>query len=213
MPTNAQLTEERDTAIAARNEIEERLDKVTAELATAKERGDQEAAARLAAEKRADVADGEIAELKSSLRAYKGSATKARNEVIVLKAELSPEARVIGAMRPPRSDEEALARQNALDQAFADGPMTIVFSDGKRELRELAPLIADGSAWLVTPRGRVLDHEPILEPGDCPRGELPIAGFALLDADGQQVAYSPLPERIIVASGTRVQIPRGSIRF
>lgn len=213
MPTNAELTAQLAEAIKRADAADTRVATLTSDLASANERADDQAAKRQDAEKAGNEAAIEIGTLKSQLRAYKGSATKARKEVTVLKAELSPEARPIGAMKPPRGDDEALLRQNALDHAFANGPTTIVFSDGKRELRELAPLIVDAGAWLVTPHGRVLDHEPILEPGECPRRELPVAGFALLDEAGDQVAYSCLPERIIVASGTRMMIPKGSIRF
>lgn len=213
MPSNAELTAQVAEITTRVETAEARVATLADDLTQANARADGEATRRQEAEKLSDTLTAEVATLMSSLRAYKGSATKARNEVVVLKAELSPEARVIGAMKPARSDEEALLRQNRLDHAFANGLTQILFSDGKRELRELAPLIVDAGAWLVTPHGRVLDHEPLLEPGDCPRGELPIAGFALLDEAGEQVAYHALPERIVVASGTRVQIPRGCIRF
>jgi hypothetical protein len=58
----------------------------------------------------------------------------------------------------------------------------------QREIRELAPRVITGDAWRVTPSGRVLNHEPILEPGDCQREQMSLRGFALLNEAGDQVA-------------------------
>lgn len=212
MPTNAQLTEQLDAATKRADAAEKRVETLSTDLATAAERADAEAKARQDAEKALDAARGEIADLGKSLRAYKGSATRARAEALVLKRERSPEARPIGAMKPPRSEEEAAARAAALEAAFADGPVELVFSDGKREIRELAPLVVDALAWQQTPHGRVLNHEPVLEPVG-PRAEMKLAGFGLLDEAGTQVAYHALPEAITILSGQRMQIPKGCIRF
>jgi hypothetical protein len=98
-------------------------------------------------------------------------------------------------MKPPRNDDEAADRAAELEAAFAQDTTELVFSDGKREIRELAPLTITGDAWRETPHGRVLNHEPLLEPGDCTREQMILRGFGLLNEAGDQVAYAPLNDR------------------
>lgn len=194
------------------DDASKRIAALTTDLTQANERADGEAKARQEAEQLVDERDAEIRQLGSSLRAYKGSATKARTEAGILKRELSPKARPIGAMNPPRGEEEAAERRAALEAAF-QGPTEIVFSDGRREIRELAPLIVTGDAWLATPHHRELNADPILEPVACERQELTLGGFALLNEAGEQVGYCPLPTPIVIGRTQRMRMPRGSIRF
>jgi hypothetical protein len=210
-----QLTDMTNRAAAA----ETRVEQLTADLGRAIERADQEAKARQEAAAELEKADTEIGELRKSLKAYKGSATKARGEVTVLRKQISPQARPIGAMKPAKSDEEAAARSATLAAAFAQDTLELVFSDGKREIRELAPLTISGDAWRIMPSqgpddlGRVLNHEPILEPGDCQREQFDLKGFALINEAGQQVAYRALPDAIRIRRNERFQLPHNTIRF
>jgi hypothetical protein len=192
---------------------EKRVETLTAELASAKSAPTRSARAARKPKRSSTPRAGEIRELGASLKAYKGSATKARNEATILKRELSPESRPIGAMKLGKAPGDEAARAEAIEAAFTSGPTEIVFSDGKREIRELAPLIVDASAWQETPRGRVLNHEPLLEPGFINKPELRLAGFGLLNEAGVQVAYHALPDVITILSGQRMQIPKGCIRF
>jgi hypothetical protein len=157
--------------------------------------------------------DAEIGRLANSLRGYKAAGTKARNEVQVLKAAKSPEARPIGAMPAPADDAARVRRGARLEDALRAGPTQLVFSDGKREIRELEPLIVDGGAWRRSARGETLAFEPLLEPGDMAKPEVAIAGFALLDESGEQVGWCGLPEPIRVPRNGRVLVPANSIRF
>lgn len=192
---------------------EKTIARLTTDLATANERADQASAAAKAAEAKAADLDKANAGLSKSLRAYKGSATKARAEAEVLKAEKSPAMRKIGRMGMP-ADADGRKELDALIAAALDaGPVSIAFSDGKREIRELAPLIVSGGAWRKTPRGQVLDAEPLLDPGKTDKPELSIAGFGLLNEQGDQIAWHQLPEPIRIAGGTRMKLPRGTIRF
>lgn len=150
--------------------------------------------------------------LAKSLRGYKAAGTKARNQIEVLKAEKSPVGRPIG---PLRHEATAAGMRQLLASAVAAGPVTLVFSDGKRELRELNPLIVTGDAWREDPRGMVLKPEahPLLEPGAMTRPQVSIAGVGLLDEAGDQIAWQQLVEPIVVASNGRVKVPAGTIRF
>jgi len=212
-PTNAQLQEqletvskERDKAIDVAATQGERADK-------AEDRLGDEIARRKEAEGEAKRLAEENRGLSGSLRAYKGSATKARDQVLVLKANLSPEARPIGRLPKPKSDAEAANRRERLSVAMRAGPTQLVFSDGKREIRELAPLIIGMDAWWRTGRGETLNAEPILEPGPTTKAHFELAGFGLLDGAGEQIGWCELLEPIVVPSNSKVQIPRGSIVF
>jgi hypothetical protein len=109
---------------------------------------------------------------------------------------------------------KAAERKAALEAAFAMGPTEVVFSDGKREIRELAPLTVTGAdAWRDLPSGRTLNAEPMLEPGDCQRQQMELAGFGLLNEAGEQVGYCPLPDKILISRNQRVMLPLNTIRF
>jgi hypothetical protein len=88
-----------------------------------------------------------------------------------------------------------------------------VFSDGRREIRELAPLIITGDAWRDTPNGRVLNAEIDLEPGDCQRETMELRGFALLNEAGEQVGYCALPDAITIGRNQHFRLPHNTIRF
>src|SRR4051812_30947858 len=102
MPTNAELTAQLGDATKQIAAADKRIATLTEDFANAKSSAEAERVTRQGVEKLNDALATEVAELKSSLRAYKGSATKARGEVIVLKGQLSPELRTIGAMKPAR---------------------------------------------------------------------------------------------------------------
>lgn len=212
-PTKAELQERLAASEKLTTDLEARVARLTTDLTTANERGDQERQRAGTAEARVTELEAETRKLAGSLKAYKGSATKLRAEAEVLKRDLSPEARSVGAPKPPKNDEEAADRAARLEAALRDGPVELVFSDGRREIRELAPLLVTGDAWRVTPRGRVLEAMPMLEPGTIAKPELRVAGIGLLNGDGEQVGWRKLPETILVASGTRVQLPKGTILF
>jgi hypothetical protein len=214
MPTNKELADQLTEMTSRATAAEDRAKELTA--AHEKAIGERDTARKGYAERgrQIDALEREKRELAGQLRAYKGSATKARDQVTVLKARLSPEHRAIGAMKPPKTEEEKAARAEALEAAFAMGPTQIVFSDGKREIRELAPLVVTGlAAWRELPNGRTLNDEPMLEPGDCQRQQLHLAGFGLLNEAGEQVAYCALPDPIVISRNQRVMLPRNTIRF
>lgn len=217
--TNAELTEQLAGMTKRAIEAEARTQTLAADLVAANGRADEATKARQDAEAAHDATREELRATSASLKAFKGSATKARASAEVLKKQLSPEARPIGAMKPARSEQEDADRTAALEAAFAADTTELVYSDGRREIRELAPLAVTGSAWRQVPSrgqgdlGRVLDHEPLLEPGDCGRETLELRGFGLLNEAGEQVAYQALPEPIVIPRNRLFQLPKGTIRF
>lgn len=217
--TIAELQAQLETAIGARNELEDRHNAVTADLATVTAQRDQHAGAVMRLTEANAAQAGEIRSLSASLSAFKGSATRARNEALVLKREKSPEARAIPAFAKATADKgatEDVERQRAriaFEDALRAGPIELVFSDGKREIRELAPLAVAGDAWREDARGFTLKFEPLLEPGEMARPEVSIVGVAALDEAGDQLAWQRWVEPVSVPRNGRVQLTAGHIRF
>lgn len=147
--------------------------------------------------------EADLAEARRSLTAQKGAATKARNEAEVLKLERSPKGRKIGRPRalfgkPAVPFDAELARL-----AIDEGEVEIVFSDGKAEIVELAPIRVGGDAWRRGARGYGLIPSIELEPGEMDAPEVKVAGFGILAA-GEQIGWQELPEPIVVRRNSRV---------
>jgi len=212
-PTTAELEQQLETSEKQRAAAVKAHEKASADLATVTGQRDEAAASvkGLTAQNKAQAE--EIRVLSNSLRAYKSSATRARNEAHVLQGKKPPQARAVTELPASADDAERRAAGERFEKAIYGGPTTLVFSDGKREIRELAPLIVDGGAWRSSARGHLLDHEPLLEPGEMAKPLVEIAGFGLLDEAGRQVGWCPLPEPIVVPRNGRVQVPANTIRF
>lgn len=139
---------------------------------------------------------GEISSLKFKLAAQKGQATRARSEVSVLKLERSPVSRPVVPMEEPRM-------RAVIEEALDAGEVEIVFSDGRVEILELAPVRVLGDAW-QRGGGRLMLRPAVeLEPGDMDRPEVAVAGFGLF-AGGEQIAWRALPEAVKVPRNGRV---------
>lgn len=195
------------------NQLIETNAALAAELEEARASSARQADQLVARGRRIEALEAERDALAKSLRGYKSSATKARNEATLLKAQQSPEARKIGALPPPADDAARDAQRAAIDAAIAAGPVTLVFSDGRKEVRELAPLIVTGEAWRRRAHGLVLQVRPTLEPGDMARPKVDVAGVALLDEAGAQVGWRGFPESVEVPRHGRVELAIGSIFF
>lgn len=183
-----------------RSRLDQRVGELTSELASANERADRERERADAAEKRAEEAETAGAELARRLSATKGVATKAKREAEVLRLEKSPVSRPVGAPTQPY-DRDALAA--ALDA----GDVEIVFSNGHRELHELAPLQVGGDAFQRGSRGFALKQAVEVEPGPMDAERIEVRGFGLL-ADGVQVGWCGLPAPVSVPRNGRVQFDR-----
>ncbi|MEA3053550.1 MAG: hypothetical protein QOG72_2453 [Sphingomonadales bacterium] len=146
---------------------------------------------------------GKAEAAEASLRAQKGAATKARQEVAVLRLERSPTPRKIGR-RTGLFGKAAEPYDPAAARAAIDaGEVEIVFSDGREEIVELAPVSAAGDAWQRGARGYALRDPILLEPGEIDAPELRVAGFGIL-AGGEQIGWRELPDDIVVPRNGRV---------
>lgn len=145
----------------------------------------------------------ELGEVKASLTATRGHATRAKNEAAVLREARSPTPRKVG--RPvARFGKPGVAYSPELAAIAIAGEesVEIVFSNGKAEIIDLAPVTARAHAWLQS-RGRHMLREAVeLEGGDA---DLEVAGFALL-AGGEQVGWCELPEPVRVPKHGRVRL-------
>lgn len=191
---------------------EQRCGQLTTELAAVTENAAKANKAHAELAEQHETVQIELRDTRSSLKAYKGSATRAKGEATVLRKQLSPETRKLGPMKPARNDQEVADRREALDAALAADTTELVFSDGAREIREIAPLTVTGDAWRTSPHHRVLNHEPLLEPGDCQRQEIVLRGVALLNEAGEQVGWCSI-EPLKMYRNHRYQLPQNSIRF
>lgn len=80
----------------------------------------------------------------------------------------------------------------------------VVFSDGKREFTEIAPLLVAGDVWAKVIGGLAL-RVPELTVQAPQDGGLPLKGYALL-LDGKQVAWAPRPETLILGGGRQFNL-------
>ena len=121
----------------------------------------------------------------------------------------------LGKLSSPRLGR-VFDRQRLFERldALRDGPVTLVFSDGRREIRDLDPLIVNGDAWRPVPGGLLyVGPEPLLEPGPMTAAKVTVAGVGLLNEAGEQVGWAPFVERIDVPRNGRVKVPAKSILF
>jgi hypothetical protein len=120
----------------------------------------------------------------------------------------SGKGRSIGMMtRPVDAEKHAAVVADALQ-----GQVELVFSDGKKEITGLDPLLVSGAAaWLRHSTGWLLkDRVPLGGPaaGDRP---FEVRGVGLL-VDGKQLAWCQLHDAVTVAAGGTVEL-RDSIIF
>lgn len=130
----------------------------------------------------------------------------------VTEGEQPAQLRSIGPIVVGEDDEMRAGYRKAIDAALA-GDVEIVFSDGRQEIAGLKPVLVSGtSLWETRPMGRMLNR-PIDVSGPAEgRGAYRIAGFGLLDDEGDQIGWCELAEPIVVGPLTRTQI-RQSIIF
>jgi hypothetical protein len=141
--------------------------------------------------------DEEIAALKRQLRSQKGAATKARRQMVEMVEAAKPRA-----IKPMETGELA----DLLVGIDAAEEVVLAFSDGRRELKGIAPRQI-WPAMLTAKRGRLhLAAGELLVTG--PGGTEPsqvLAGVALL-LDGVQVAWSPLERPMTMAPGVTLNL-------
>lgn len=131
----------------------------------------------------------------------------------VMRAPSPAKPRKVGAMKDGEAVTDAgfdddgkplRALSDALDVAAREGKsIEIVFSDGKQELIQVAPIAVEGPAWIDRMQGKFL-LEPIELAGGGP-ASFQVTGYGLL-IDGKQVAYTERSDPLNVAPGTRITL-------
>jgi hypothetical protein len=156
---------------------------------------------------RVSALEAENGELRASLKAQKGQATRARNVAAALREEANPTPRKIGPLPAPKSEEEAVSRREALAAALAGDFVDVVASDGKREIVGLAPQRVSGDAWQARAGGFLLAMPAIHDGADLDKPEVIVRGYGLFDAAGDQVpVYCEAREPIRVGKGQRTKV-------
>lgn len=102
--------------------------------------------------------------------------------------------------------------RNALFEKIGAGALVVVFSNGKHELTGFEPVRVQGADAWATVGSRVMLKEPILLKGLGPQEAEPmLRGFGLFEEDGDQIAWSALPDPIRVPAGGEIRIDRSII--
>lgn len=98
-----------------------------------------------------------------------------------------------------RTEQGVGLRDILLLAAKADGDaFEIVASDGKGELACFSPVVVAGNAWQSHPSGVVLSQPITLKGPSAPAASPPIAGFALFDQGGTQIAWARTASPVVV---------------
>ncbi|NYT42313.1 hypothetical protein HZY97_16190 [Sphingomonas sp. R-74633] len=148
-------------------------------------------AALTAETQRANALQGEVTELKAELgRAKKTAAAK------VVPAPKAHKLRDTAQMTENPKPEDLLER-------LAVAPHILVFSDGEREIVALEAVQIEGGAAWMRRGGRVLLREPVRVK---PNVNVELAGFALFDRKGKQIAWSALAQPLRIAAGQDVKL-------
>lgn len=94
----------------------------------------------------------------------------------------------------------------ALTKADAGGKtVEIAFSDGKREIEGIPPIVITGEVWRDHTRGKML-RDPVKVDGPTTGGSsVAIDGYALM-IDGKQVAYCQRSEPVRVNAGQTISL-------
>lgn len=117
----------------------------------------------------------------------------------VARAAPSAKRRAVGAMK-----DDNPAADDLLTLIGAAEVVEVAFSDGKRELIEVAPLLVAGDVWAKVMGGLAL-RVPELTVQALQDDGLPLQGYALL-LDGKQVAWAPRPETLILGGGRQFNL-------
>lgn len=158
--------------------------------------------ARDAAEKRATDAEARADKAEAAL-------TKAKARVKTGDAPTRP--RKLAAMVDDDASRTTVAeRREALQKLIADADkVEIAFSDGKKEIAGLAPIVVEGDVWREHTLGLML-RDPVTVAGPAPSAggggtSVAIAGYALL-LDGKQVAYTVRSDALNIAPGQKISL-------
>lgn len=212
------MTKERDEAIAARDiALTERdgfsgdLEKMTiardglsAELEQARSELEEAQTALTEAKSERDTA-------LSSLEAEREEKSQALIDLNKAKGDLAAARRKASVVQKPPSAqirsvaqiEESDDKRGLLERLQSD-LHDIVFSDGQQEIATLAPLSVAPDGWQLIGRGVLLREAVTVKPDRA----ISLAGFALFDSKGDQVAWCPLAQPVSIQAGQTVRLDR-----
>lgn len=143
-----------------------------------------------------------IATIEAERDAEKARADRAERARDSVKAKLSKGEVPAKPRKLEPMDGDAIGA--AIDDAVESGrKVEIAFSDGKKELTQIAPVVVEGAAWREHARGRMLSEPVTLSnSGDT---SVAVHGYALL-IEGKQVAYQTRSDALNVAPGQKVNL-------
>lgn len=194
--------EDKATAFALvlgyRDNLSAQIGKLAGTILQLNLRGDEDGGACEIAEIRLRELTDELAAVKRSLSAQKGSATKARATVAAMVAAGKP--RKIGAM------DNTLSPRELLELIEDAETVEIVCSDGRHEIKGLAPIAIEGEAWREITAGLKLQVPELTLHGPAPGSPShSLAGYGLL-LDGQQVAWGARADKRAIGAGMSLNI-------
>lgn len=163
-----------------------------------------------------DPRDRRIAELeeenerlKRSITAHKGVASRAKAEAA---REGNRIPRRVAVMEEAYEEEGRVKMREAIDKALSSGAdLTVVASDGQREVVDVEPVPVTGDEWRWSGGRKMFTGRVLLEPGDMEADAVEIIGFGLLAGD-RQIAWSPLAAPVTIRRNQQVAI-ENSIAF
>lgn len=144
------------------------------------------------------------ATLRGQLAEFAAARDAAEKRAKVAKGSAGPKARKVKAMDPMTDDE----RIELGERVSAGEAVQIVFSDGKRELMDIAPIVVSGPAFDVSPARLMLREAVNVSAAGTAGRELQVSSLALFDDDGEQLAFAELPMPLTISPGRTYRLDR-----
>lgn len=196
-------------ALDAANDRIAELEKEVAALRAALAQADSDVTALDAGKAWIEALEKEVAALRAALsRADADAAALAKKAGKVSQAPKPAKPRAIKPMDPLDLDDRI-----ALLEDLRDGDWQIAFSDGKREIGGLNPLLVHGGAFVAGHSNTVVLRVPVMLTGAAQGGQAySLAGYGLIDPAGRQRAWCARYEPLEVPVGSEFML-RGEISF
>ena len=151
---------------------------------------------------RVDALEAENERLKAQLATSKAAATVLRREAKALKAARPAKARLVA----PLAEDQLLSPDDLLALIGGADIVELVFSNGKREIAGIDPMLISGDAWGIGIAGLQLRVPELMVHGPA-GGKAPylLAGYGLL-LDGELAAYGARGDVLAIAPGARMNL-------
>lgn len=129
---------------------------------------------------------------------------QARNDLALAKRQASVVAKAKKDKARAAVPMDELADKQALLERVRSGLFEVAFSDGEHEIIALPPISIAPDAWQLIGRG-VLLREPVTIKPDR---RIVLAGFALFDGDGHQIAWCAMASEVPIEPGQAMRLDR-----